>query len=88
MLSSELLRLAASGLVIGGLGGLAVPGHRAATWSSELAVGLGGALGGGYLAGVLLGGEFKAERLVFAALISLLLVCGWTLYQRDRRLPR
>jgi uncharacterized membrane protein YeaQ/YmgE (transglycosylase-associated protein family) len=82
------MHLAALGLVIGGLGGLAVPGHRAAAWSSALAVGIGGALGGGYLASVLLGNEFKTARLVFAAVVSVLLVCGWTLYQRERRLPR
>jgi uncharacterized membrane protein YeaQ/YmgE (transglycosylase-associated protein family) len=88
MFSSELLRLVALGLVIGGLGGLAVPGHRAAAWVSALAVGIGGALSGGYLGTVLLGGNFRATRLTLAGVFSFLLVCAWTLYLRERRLPR
>jgi len=88
MFSSELVRLAALGLVIGGLGGLAVPGHRAVTWGSALAVGIGGALSGGYLGDVLLGDGFRATRFTLAGVISFLLVCALTLYLRERRLPR
>jgi uncharacterized membrane protein YeaQ/YmgE (transglycosylase-associated protein family) len=88
MFSSELVRLAALGLVIGGLGGLAVPGHRAVAWASALAVGIGGALSGGYLGGVLLGDGFRATRFTLAGVFSFLLVCALTLYLRERRLPR
>ncbi len=88
MLSSELLRIAVLGLVIGGLGGLAVPGHRTTAWGSALAVGVAGALGGGYLGNVLLGSGFQTTRFVLAAVVSLLLVCALTLYMRERRLPR
>ena len=84
----DFLHLAALGLVIGGLGGIAVPGHRAASWSGALAAGLGGSLGGGYLASMLLGGGFRTTQLVFAAVVSVLLVCAWTLFERERRLPR
>lgn len=93
MLSSELLRLIALGLVIGGLGGLAVPGRRVhgrrrLAWLSALAVGVGGAFGGAILGFTLLGSAFHGTRLVLAAVISLLLVCGWALYLRERGLPR
>ena len=88
MLSSEWLRLIALGLVIGGLGGLAVPGRRARGWTSALAVGTGGALSGGLLGSLLLSGAFGSVRLALAATVSALLVCGWALYQRERRLPR
>jgi uncharacterized membrane protein YeaQ/YmgE (transglycosylase-associated protein family) len=88
MFSSELVRLAALGLVIGGLGGLAVPGHRVVAWVSALAVGIGGALSGGYLGGVLFGDSFRATRFTLAAVFSFLLVCALTLYLRERRLPR
>jgi uncharacterized membrane protein YeaQ/YmgE (transglycosylase-associated protein family) len=84
----EFLHLAALGLVTGGLGGLAVPGRRAVSWSGTLAVGIVGALTGGFLASVLLGGGFRTTRLVLAAVVSVLMVCGWALYQRERRLPR
>ncbi|MBS2963665.1 hypothetical protein KGA66_11440 [Actinocrinis puniceicyclus] len=88
MLFWEILRLTALGLVIGGLGGLAVPGSRAVIRLSAVAAGVGGALVGGVLGVVLLGGGFHGTRLMLAALVSALLVCGWTLYLRERRLPR
>jgi hypothetical protein len=80
--------MAALGLVIGGLGALAVPGHRAAAWSAAPLVGLAGALSGRYLGSVLLGGGFQSTRYVLAAVVSVLLVCAVTLYLRERRLPR
>jgi uncharacterized membrane protein YeaQ/YmgE (transglycosylase-associated protein family) len=88
MLFSELLRMAALGLVIGGLGALALPGHRAVAWSSALVVGICGSLGGGYLGNLLLGSGFLSTRYVLAAVVSVLLVCALTLYLRERRLPR
>jgi hypothetical protein len=91
MLSSELFRTVALGLVIGGLGGLAVPGGRrtfARYAGPALGIGVGGALIGGFVAGVTLGPGFRETRLALAGLVSALLVCGWTLYQRERRLPR
>lgn len=93
MLSSELLRLIALGLVIGGLGGLAVPGRfapgrRGIAWLSALAIGVGGAFGGAALGFAVLGSAFHGTRLVLAAVVSLLLVCGWALYLRERGLPR
>lgn len=86
--SSELLRTVVLGLVIGGSGGLAVPGHRALAWPSAMALGLGGALGGGFVAGLLFGSGFSGTRLALAGLFSALLVCCWTLYLRERHLPR
>jgi hypothetical protein len=93
VLSSELLRLIALGLVIGGLGTLAVPGrlvpgYRRLAWLTGLAVGVGGAFGGGILGSVLLGSAFHGTRLALAAVVSLLLVGGWALYLRERQLPR
>ena len=85
--------MTALGLVIGGLGGLAVPGHRALAWTSATALGVGGALGGGFVAGLLFGSGFSdagfsGTRLTLAGLVSALLVCCWTLYLRERHLPR
>ncbi len=84
----EISRLTALGLVTGGLGWLAVPGYRALIRFSAVAAGVGGALVGGALGAALLGGGFQGTRLMLAALMSLLPVCGWTLYLRERRLPR
>ena len=88
MLSSELLRTAALGLVIGGLGGLAVPGRHRFVWVSAAAFGVSGALGGGFIGSLLLGTAFPATRLALAGLVAALVVCGWTLYLRERSLPR
>jgi hypothetical protein len=88
LLSSELLRTAALGLVIGGLGGLAVPGRRLLAWASASGLGVGGAFGGGFVGGMVFGSGFSRTRLALAGLFSALLVCGWTLYLRERRLPR
>jgi hypothetical protein len=86
--SSELLRIAGLGLVIGGLGGLAVPGRSALAWASATALGVGTALGGGFVASLVFGSGFSGTRLALAGLVSALLVCCWTLYCRERRLPR
>jgi uncharacterized membrane protein YeaQ/YmgE (transglycosylase-associated protein family) len=87
-LLSEVLRIAALGLVIGGLGGLAVPGRSALAWVWASALGTGGALFGGFLAGLLFSSGFSGTRLALAGLVSALLVCCWTLYERERQLPR
>ena len=78
----------ALGLVIGGLGGLAVPGRRMIAWASTAALGVCGALGGGFLARMMLDSGFPGTRLALAGLVSALLVGGWTLYLRERHLPR
>jgi uncharacterized membrane protein YeaQ/YmgE (transglycosylase-associated protein family) len=88
MLSSELLRTAALGLVIGGLGGLAVPGHRLLAWPLALALGVGGAFVGSLIGSVLLGSGFSGVLLTLGALVAALLVCCWTLYLRERHLSR
>jgi hypothetical protein len=88
MISSELARHAALGLAIGCLGGLAVRGSRVAALVTVPAVGVGGALGGGYLGSLLISAAFPETRLTIAAGVSFLVVCAWTLYLRDRRLPR
>ena len=88
LLSSELLRMAALGLVIGGLGGLAVPGRRAVGWTWASTLGIGGALFGGFVGGLVFGSGFSGTRLALAGLVSALAVCCWALYQRERRLPR
>ena len=80
--------MAALGLVIGGLGGLAVPGRRVLAWTSATVLGVGGALGGGFVAGLLFGSGFSRTRLALAGVVSALLVCCWALYLRERHLPR
>lgn len=80
--------MAVLGLVIGGLGGLAIPGRRALGLASATALGAGGALFGGFAAGLLFGSGFSGTRLALAGLVSALLVCCWTLYVRERHLPR
>lgn len=76
------------GLVIGGLGGLAVPGRRLLAWTSASGLGVGGAFGGGFVGVMVLGSGFQHTRLALAGLVSALLVCCWTLYLRERYLPR
>lgn len=88
LLSSELLRTAVLGLVIGGLGGLAVPGHRIFAWPSASALGVGGAFVGSFTGSLLLGPGFSGTRMTLAGLVAALLVCCWTLYLRERYLPR
>lgn len=80
--------MAVLGVVIGGLGGLAVPGHRGFAWVSATVLGVSGALGGGFVAGLVVGSGFSGTRLALAGLVSALLVCCWALYLRERHLPR
>lgn len=91
MLSSDLLWTAVLGLVIGGLGGLAVPDRRARARNTRTllaapALGVGAALVGGLIGEVLLGSGFLVTRLALAALASALLVGCQTLYLRERSL--
>lgn len=88
MVFSELPILTALGLAIGGLGGLAVPGRRTPVWISALIVGIGASFGGAALGSIVLDGGFQGSRLVIAAVISILFVGGWSLYLRERQLPR
>jgi uncharacterized membrane protein YeaQ/YmgE (transglycosylase-associated protein family) len=88
LLSSELLRTAVLGLVIGGLGGLAVPGHRMLAWPAASALGVGGAFFGAFIGSTLFGSGFPGARMTLAGLVAALLVCCWALYLRERFTPR
>lgn len=88
MLSSDLIRLAAVGLLIGGLGALAAARQPIIIRLWGLPLGVAGALGGSMISSALLGSGFPNARTALASLVSFLLVCAWTLYMRERRLPR
>ncbi|MGH3416964.1 MAG: hypothetical protein ACRDVE_14715 [Actinocrinis sp.] len=88
MSSSDFLRLAAVGLLIGGLGALAAARRPIPTRLWALPLGLVGALGGSLISTALFGSGFPNARTALASLVSFLLVCVWTLYVRERQLPR
>ena len=86
---AQLLWTVLAGLLIGLLGGLAVPGRAALLWPLSLLLGLGGALGGGALAGTVLGTGHQTINLVVAVVVAMLPVFCFAVYERTRGLsPR
>lgn len=83
----DLLGLAVCGLLIGGLGRLAVPGPNPMPWSHTLLLGLGGAVGGGLLTAVVLGRGHAAVSLLISVGLAALPVAAYSAYRRSRRLP-
>ena len=79
---------ALGGLLVGVWGRLAVPGHHPLLWPQTLLLGLGGALGGGALATIVLGSGHETINLVVAIVIAALFVFGFSVYERSRELPR
>lgn len=84
----ELLQLAVIGLVVGGLGGLAVPGRLLARFLIMPVLGVVGALFGGVLAALVLSSTIQHAHLVVAAVVCLLVVGGYALHRRSQYLPR
>lgn len=79
---------ALGGLLVGVWGRLAVPGRGPMLWPLSLLLGVGGALGGGVVAGAVLGHDHETINLVVALVIAAVLVFGFSVYERSRELPR
>jgi len=84
----EPLWSALGGLLVGVWGCLAVPGRHPLVWPLILLLGLGGALGGGALATVVLGRGHETVNLVVAIVVAVLFVFGFSVYERSRELPQ
>lgn len=83
----QLLWLALGGLLVGSLGRLAVPDAQPRLLPLSLLLGLGGAIGGGLLTGVVLPDGHDAVSLVAGVVIATVLVFGLAVHQRARSLP-
>lgn len=81
MLVATILSLALTGLVVGALGRLAIPGPNPMTIGMTILVGLGGAFLGGLVGGLVFGN--RAPMFLLAVLGAALLV--WLLQRRPAR---
>jgi uncharacterized membrane protein YeaQ/YmgE (transglycosylase-associated protein family) len=84
----ELLQFAVLGLVVGGLGGLVVPGRLLPRFLIVPALGIVGALVGGLLASLVLSSTLPRAHFGVAAVFCLLVVGGYALHRRSQYLPR
>ncbi|MBR7837930.1 hypothetical protein KDL01_31955 [Actinospica durhamensis] len=83
----DLLWLGVCGVLIGGLGRLAVPGPNPMSWPRTLLLGLGGTLGGGLVTGIVLGRGHGLVWLLISVGLAALLVSGYGAYRRARGIP-
>ena len=84
---AHMLWTAIGGLLVGALGGFAVPDRTQLRWPVSLLLGLSGAFGGSALALTVLGTAHETINLVVAVVIAALPVFAFTVYERTRVLP-
>jgi uncharacterized membrane protein YeaQ/YmgE (transglycosylase-associated protein family) len=87
MALSELLRLVVLGLLVGGLGRLAMARSRAMPWWQSVPIGIGGVIGGKLLVAEVFGKQHVVIQFIVTVIVAGLLVAGYSLYRRTRRLP-
>jgi uncharacterized membrane protein YeaQ/YmgE (transglycosylase-associated protein family) len=84
---SDLLWLGVCGLLIGGLGRLAVPGPNPMPWPRMLLLGLLGTFGGGLLTSIVFGRGRGVVSLLISVGLAAMLVAAYCAFRRSRRLP-
>jgi hypothetical protein len=76
-----------TGLVVGWIGGVLIPGRRVLPVILAVLVGLASAAAGGAVAIGVFGYAYPVLRCAVCAAVTLLCVGGFTLHERERRLP-